>query len=292
MGYEVVSLDNNPRAHPVGHFICKDILCWDYKVFPVGHFCIIAATPPCTSYSTANNLRPRDFTWADQLVQRVLEIIHYFQPRKWWIENPRHGFLKTREFMQNLNYIDVDYCQVTDWGYQKPTRIWCDAVTAQLPSRICDGQTCKNMERGEDGRLRHKYHLGGHRMKFGTRLKERFPPELVRYLVLEPSSMVQARVNSPEGFLGLVGEEHQMLMRLYFRLPNGEIQLFRALVDTGAQVNLISDKCVPFHLSHAVVPPVRLVAANGQDIEGGQRSVDLDMLCEYGYPHQKQIEKN
>ena len=61
MGYEVVSLDNNPRAHPVGYFICKDILCWDYKVFPVGHFCIIAATPPCTSYSTANNLRPRNF---------------------------------------------------------------------------------------------------------------------------------------------------------------------------------------------------------------------------------------
>ena len=103
--------------------------------------------------------------------------------------------------------------------------------------------------------------------------------------------MVKTQAISPEGFLGMVGEEHQMLMKLHFRLPNGKIQLFRALVDTGAQVNLMSDKCVPFHLSHPAEPPVRLVAANGQVIEGGQRSVDLDMLCEYGYPGQKQLKR-
>ena len=43
-GYEVVTLDNNPKFQPD---ILTNILDWDYKnVYPEGHFDVIAASPP------------------------------------------------------------------------------------------------------------------------------------------------------------------------------------------------------------------------------------------------------
>ena len=71
---------------------------------------------------------------ADKLVDRVFEILRYFQPNLWWIENPRGGFLKSLQPMQNVAFIDVDYCQFSDFGYQKPTRIWGPQKITSLPN--------------------------------------------------------------------------------------------------------------------------------------------------------------
>jgi hypothetical protein len=49
-----------------------------------------------------------------------MEIIEYFHPEFLWIEHPRGGMLKHRPFMKNIPFLDVDYCQFSDWGYQKP----------------------------------------------------------------------------------------------------------------------------------------------------------------------------
>ena len=59
-GWEVVSLDMNPKARPD---ICCDIMAWFYPgTFPVGHFDYIHASPPCTMYSIARTTGgPRDF---------------------------------------------------------------------------------------------------------------------------------------------------------------------------------------------------------------------------------------
>ena len=88
----------------------------------------------------------RDLTVADLLVKKTLEIIAYLKPEKWWIENPRNGLLKTRGILDPYPYIDLDYCQFSDWGYQKPTRIWGDDGTiSYFQGKLCDGRTCPNL---------------------------------------------------------------------------------------------------------------------------------------------------
>ena len=127
-GYDVVSLDFDRKMRPS---ICVDILQWDYRAaFPVGHFEVIFACPPCTEFSQALTTRVRDLAAADLVVRRTLEIINYFKPQKWFLENPRGGSssLRTRPYMANLPFVDVDYCQFCDWGYQKPTGIWVDPI--------------------------------------------------------------------------------------------------------------------------------------------------------------------
>ena len=121
-GYAVTSLDCDPKVQAD---IQVDILEWDYKsAFQPGDFAVIFCCPPCTEYSTALTSRPRCLEEADRLVKRALEIVRYLKPQWWFMENPRRGYLAKQPFMHGIPYVDVDYCQFTDWGYQKPTRIW------------------------------------------------------------------------------------------------------------------------------------------------------------------------
>ena len=50
MGHEVVSVDISNKYKPD---ICVDVLKWDYKVFPEGHFDVVWASPPCEKLSVA-----------------------------------------------------------------------------------------------------------------------------------------------------------------------------------------------------------------------------------------------
>ena len=54
---------------------------------------------------------------------RTLEIIDYFKPSVWFIENPQSGLLKKQDFMKGLQYKDVDYCKY-GLPYRKRTRLW------------------------------------------------------------------------------------------------------------------------------------------------------------------------
>jgi hypothetical protein len=101
---------------------------------------------------------------ADKLVLKSLEIISYFRPKLWFLENPMTGRLRDRPIMDGLPFYDVSYCKYSDWGYQKHTRIWtnkpnwsplfckydCDNL-AEIPS---DNKTKKNT------RLLHKSNCG------------------------------------------------------------------------------------------------------------------------------------
>ena len=181
-GYEVVSLDLDPKFNPT---ICTDILSWDYKnAFQTGYFEVIFCSPPCEQYSTARTTAstPRDLEGADALVKKALEIISYFQPQKWFLENPRKGLLSGRTYMLNIPYVDVDYCQFSDWGYQKPTRIWGDESILNISPRVCDMRTCPHLVERENGRLGHREILGGNHQKFSRHDKYRIPENLIRYL--------------------------------------------------------------------------------------------------------------
>jgi hypothetical protein len=88
------------------------------------------------------------------LLRRAQEIIDYFKPRRWIIENPSAGRMK--------NYITdapaiVDYCKYSDFGYKKPTAIWTNK-TDFVP--LTCRRDCDNMMEVEGKKL-HKVHLGG-----------------------------------------------------------------------------------------------------------------------------------
>ncbi|MDA8583357.1 hypothetical protein N9L68_03970 [bacterium] len=91
-GFEVVSLDKKSDYNPT---ICVDILEWDYTVHPPGQWDVVWASPECTQCSIARSKAktPRDLEYADSLVQKALEIIEYFNPRAWSLENPASGLL-------------------------------------------------------------------------------------------------------------------------------------------------------------------------------------------------------
>ena len=156
LGWESVSVDLLLEAD----FKC-DIMDFDYKQFPIDHFDIIWASPPCTFYSNLQNCwigRKRadgvvvSKEWieeqrkeSDKLIERTLEIINYFKPELWFMENPQRGALKDREVVKGLPFYDVDYCMYSDWGYQKRTRIWTNKKWAFKPL-LCDKSgACGNM---------------------------------------------------------------------------------------------------------------------------------------------------
>ena len=163
LDYEIVSLDINDYK---GKFIPthkEDIMTWDYKQYDKDYFDVLWASPPCIYYSTLQ------FAWrgrkkkdgiftiekhenlmklADSWVKKAIEIIDYFNPDKWFIENPQSGALKNREFMKEIPFVDVDYCMYSDWGYKKPTRIW---TNMKMKGKRCDMKNnCGNMVKWED----------------------------------------------------------------------------------------------------------------------------------------------
>ena len=58
LGYEVISLDLDPKTDPT---ILSDLLEWKYTDYPSGFFKIIAASVPCAEYSIAKTTAPREF---------------------------------------------------------------------------------------------------------------------------------------------------------------------------------------------------------------------------------------
>jgi len=170
LGWDSVSVD---MILPADHQV--DIMEFDYKQYPKNYFDIVWASPPCTNYSALKkcwyNRKLKDGTIytpeqnakdqdeADKLVLKSLEIIKYFNPHWWFMENPQTGNLKNREIMKDIPFYDVDYCMYSDWGYRKRTRIWTNKE--DWNNRLCDGSgSCGNMIMLDDKRHLHKTNCG------------------------------------------------------------------------------------------------------------------------------------
>ena len=178
-GWDVVSSDSDPKTDASIH---ENILTWDYTVYPLGHFDCVWASPCCTHYSCARRgaKTPRNLPLADSLVLRSQEIINYFNPRVWFMENPQTGLLKDREFMVSIPFSDVDYCAYCDWGYRKRTRLWNNV---DFKGKLCPGKgLCPNMTENrhnntaQQGKNRGKCGLYGNSFKRTTLY--RIPPNL------------------------------------------------------------------------------------------------------------------
>jgi hypothetical protein len=113
---------------------------------------VIWASPPCTSFSVASI----GYHWTGgkgayipktdkaklgiKLVEKTIEIINYFKPTYWFIENPR-GVLRKMEIMKELKRNTVTYCQYND-ERMKPTDIWTNS-NVWNPRLMCkNGNKC------------------------------------------------------------------------------------------------------------------------------------------------------
>ena len=65
----------------------------------------------------------------------------------------------------------------------------------------------------------------------------------------------------------------QLILRLPLTLANGETREIKALIDTGAEANLIRMGLLPSHLFFQSQNPLSLIAANGQRLGGGERII-------------------
>tara|TARA_R110002167_G_scaffold353759_1_gene567195 strand:- start:42 stop:653 length:612 start_codon:yes stop_codon:yes gene_type:complete len=121
-GYKTYTLDILEKFDPT---YCCDLMQWDYKQLPPNYFHIIWASPNCKDYSSMNFLsgKEKDLTESNNLIKKTLEIIEYFNPKYWYLENPQTGKLKYQEFMEYLPYNDIDYCKY-GFEYRKRTRVW------------------------------------------------------------------------------------------------------------------------------------------------------------------------
>jgi len=180
-GYEIISLDRDLPAKSkiydytsINH-IMEDIMTWDYKIYPVGHFDIITASPVCLFWSAllpsnfgreikrhqgqkfCRELLEKDIEEIGKpMVDKVREIIDYFQPKYWWIENPKTGRMK--EYITDLPFYDVDYCKYSNWGYKKSTRFWTNIV--DFNAKVCK-KDCENIVEIENSK--------GHKIKKHTK---------------------------------------------------------------------------------------------------------------------------
>ena len=135
--FEITSLDKDMEAT-----IKTDIMNWDYKAYPTKYFDVIWSSPPCTEYSIAKTTGTRKKDEANKKEKKILEIISYFNPTYYMIENPQTGLLKNQTFMLDIPYNDLDYCKYGTF-YRKRTRIW-NNLTTWIPKPLCK-KDCGNI---------------------------------------------------------------------------------------------------------------------------------------------------
>ena len=194
LGYEVTSLDILAKYKPT---IVSDILEWDYKQYEPHHFDCIWSSPECKIFSPLqrthvkkpNKTYKRKMKWSsmDELiaaqqengkfVHRVLEIIEYFKPKQWFIENPWQSAMKDLDFMKDIPSYRFDYCRF-GYEYNKPTRIW---TNKKLEDMTC---MCKTKHKFRIG-ISSKKLMGSTLEADATSLDQRYsiPPALVRHLL-------------------------------------------------------------------------------------------------------------
>ena len=78
------------------------------------------------------------------------------------------------------------------------------------------------------------------------------------------------------GKISSVPSPLQLLVELDVELPDGRLQRAKALIDTGAEVELVRSGFVPRHLFYPAVAPMVFIMANGSSkLSGGSQTVEL-----------------
>lgn len=149
-----ISVDIGDKYHIPTHKV--DVLTWDYQsIYKPGHFDFIWASPPCQRFSLMNNMHyTKDEIERNiereglPLMRKTLEIIDYFKPKSFVIENPKglmSKYIQQEPLYKSLGCIEytADYCRYSSFGYRKRTHFWSNLPDLSLD--LCNGQ-CENLE--------------------------------------------------------------------------------------------------------------------------------------------------
>ena len=147
LGMEVFSSDINAFEN-INYVV--NILDFDVTKVPFTPD-IIWASPPCTFFSVAsighhwnkdNTPKSDNALLGVQIVAKTLEIIRHFNPKFFFIENPR-GKLRKLPVMSGLDRTTVMYCQYGD-DRMKPTDIWSNNIRSLEKPNGFEARTCHN----------------------------------------------------------------------------------------------------------------------------------------------------
>ena len=157
-----ITIDIEERFNPD---ICINILEWDYKIYPEGYFYFIWASPPCISFSNMAGGKHRDKLTlepktqigkdGDNILNKVIEIINYFKPKYFCIENPR-GYMRRMPILQEINRTTINYCKYGG-KFFKPTDLWNNFNFI--------GKTCKYEKKGKIVDCDHARVSGNHKTR-------------------------------------------------------------------------------------------------------------------------------
>ena len=138
-GHDCDSLDLDSRFEPT---FCINVLDWKYKELPRHYYDAIWCSIPCENYSIARSRSPRDLMLADSLVLRTQEILTWFAPRCWFIENPAGSMLWRRFSFPFL--VTTSYCS---YGrrFRKHTKIASNCVDFSLKDPCGGAGVCESM---------------------------------------------------------------------------------------------------------------------------------------------------
>ena len=195
---EVISLDIEKKYNPT--HLC-DILDFDYKQYPKNHFDIIWGSPPCDKFSRLRN------TWigrrfkngelcTKELIEdeikkiglpplyKLQEIINYFKPKYYFIENPSTSKMKdyidNKDFLYDINKYVVSYCKYSSqndvFDYRKNTAIWTNLKG--FNPKICNkNNLCNNIINNKH--INSIYNFGGQECFKNKCIKYRIPQQLL-----------------------------------------------------------------------------------------------------------------
>lgn len=190
LGFNVTSLDRDLGCNcPYTNYksknhIQEDILNWNYKIYPRGYFKLITASPVCVWWSHLRNtfIGRKIKTFGDKIVtqevlfediekygipmvDKLFEILDYFNPEYFIIENPHNG--KMKQYITPLiPYYDIDYCRY-GFDYRKRTRFWTNI---------------ENLKFNKCNHKKHKVAIG-HPNSIPTKQCYRIPPLLIEKML-------------------------------------------------------------------------------------------------------------
>ena len=136
----------------------EDIFSWNYKQYPKHYFHLITASPCCVYWSSLrktnigkiSRLTKKPYTYESieqdiidigiPMVEKVFEIIDYFEPKYFIIENPYTGRMK--EYINDLiPFYVIDYCRY-GFNYRKRTILWTNIEG--FDPKLCNCKTKKH----------------------------------------------------------------------------------------------------------------------------------------------------